>query len=346
MNMRALLLFLAIFGKHTMTQSIDRIKEQRFEGDSCSLKSGGTGICRKASQCRESIRANELHCEFAGNEPVICCSLAPNATFDSSARIVENACSTVRKVEIKIKIADHAVGVVEEALVGEFPFMGLIHYDDNLTRCGAALISDRFLLTAAHCFKNSKPTTVSLGTNQADDPMADNFPIAKIHRHLGYNRTTKQNDIALVELRSSVTMNSQIQAICLHTSSIDLLESVNLTLMGWGRNNTDKLPNSLLKGAVNPVLRSSCQARFTTGGHSIKLTEKQLCALGEKNEEGIATDACEGDSGGPLVLRQNNKYYLVGVVSTGSGCGDENYAGVYTRVASYLDWIIARAWKN
>ncbi|XP_058444540.1 trypsin I-P1-like [Malaya genurostris] len=346
MNIRALLLLLAFYGKHALTQSIDRIEEQRFEGDPCSLKNGSTGICRKTSHCRESTRIGALHCEFSGNEPVICCPLATNATYDSSARIVQSACSTVRKVEIKVKIADHAVGVVEEAMVGEFPFMGLINYDDGVTRCGAALISDKFLLTAAHCFKSSKPTAVRLGTNRADDPLADSFPIAKIHRHLGYNSRTKQNDIALVELRNTVTMNSHIQPICLHTSLIDLPEYVNLTLMGWGKDNAERLPNSLLKGAVNPVLRSSCQTRFTTGGHTIKLTEKQMCALGEKNEEGVATDACEGDSGGPLVLRQNSKYYLVGVVSTGSGCGDDNYAGIYTRVASYLDWIIDRTWKK
>lgn len=344
MVLRAMLLLMALFGRHTMTQSIHRFAEQLFEGDPCPLINGGTGICRKTSQCVGSIRTKELHCEFSGYDAVICCALVPNATFDSSALVVRDACSTVRKTEVRI--AEHAVGVVTEAKVGEFPFMALINYADERIRCGAALITDRFLLTATHCFKHSKPITVRLGTNQADDPMADNYTIAKIHRHKGYNQQTKQDDIALVELRSAVVLNAQVQPICLHTSLIDLSESTNLTLMGWGKDNAEKLPNSLLKGSVSPVLRSTCQTRYTNGGHPIKLTEKQMCALGELNPDGVATDACEGDSGGPLVLREDNKYYLVGLVSTGSGCGDDKYAGIYTRVASYLDWIIQRAWKS
>jgi secreted trypsin-like serine protease len=52
----------------------------------------------------------------------------------------------------------------------------------------------------------------------------------------------------------------------------------------------------------------------------------------------------KGDSGGPLLetrtdLRGEDKYYIVGVVSTGIGCGIAGIPGVYMRVSSYLDWI-------
>ena len=46
-------------------------------------------------------------------------------------------------------------------------------------------------------------------------------------------------------------------------------------------------------------------------------------------------DSCQGDSGGPFAC--NDK--LTGIVSWGAGCADPNYAGVYTRVAHYVDWI-------
>ena len=48
-------------------------------------------------------------------------------------------------------------------------------------------------------------------------------------------------------------------------------------------------------------------------------------------------DSCQGDSGGPFAC--NNK--LTGIVSWGAGCADPDYAGVYTRVANYVDWIEA-----
>jgi secreted trypsin-like serine protease len=52
----------------------------------------------------------------------------------------------------------------------------------------------------------------------------------------------------------------------------------------------------------------------------------------------------QGDSGGPLLETKldtagNDKYYVVGVVSSGFGCGEPGIPGLYTRVSSYIEWI-------
>lgn len=44
----------------------------------------------------------------------------------------------------------------------------------------------------------------------------------------------------------------------------------------------------------------------------------------------------QGDSGGPMVVSG----VLVGVTSYGAGCADPNFAGVYARVTTYIDWIL------
>nr|CAH7735497.1 unnamed protein product [Callosobruchus chinensis] len=65
-----------------------------------------------------------------------------------------------------------------------------------------------------------------------------------------------------------------------------------------------------------------------------------MCAGGERGR-----DSCRGDSGGPLMSYEQNgadqNWYAVGVVSFGpSPCGMENWPGVYTRVGSYMQWIV------
>lgn len=60
-------------------------------------------------------------------------------------------------------------------------------------------------------------------------------------------------------------------------------------------------------------------------------------------------DTCTGDSGGPVqVIRQNRGclWYVVGLTSKGCSCGTKNTPAIYTRVASYIDWIEKEVWGN
>ena len=50
-------------------------------------------------------------------------------------------------------------------------------------------------------------------------------------------------------------------------------------------------------------------------------------------------DACQGDSGGPLICSINQKAILVGVVSHGSGCGEEGKPGIYAKVDFFKEWF-------
>lgn len=51
-----------------------------------------------------------------------------------------------------------------------------------------------------------------------------------------------------------------------------------------------------------------------------------------------------GDSGGPLMMDDNTsegRFTLIGLVSFGPRtCGVSNFAGVYTRISAYINWIM------
>ena len=76
---------------------------------------------------------------------------------------------------------------------------------------------------------------------------------------------------------------------------------------------------------------------LTAGNYT--LSSKQLCAGDGINFDKSSTshDSCQGDSGGPLIIKENDFFYQVGIVSYGTSKCDG--VGVYTNVASYLDWI-------
>ncbi|XP_071824221.1 chymotrypsin-like protease CTRL-1 [Apostichopus japonicus] len=50
-------------------------------------------------------------------------------------------------------------------------------------------------------------------------------------------------------------------------------------------------------------------------------------------------DACQGDSGGPYAVKEADRWYLMGIVSWGIGCGDAGSYGDYTRYSKYHQWL-------
>ena len=41
-------------------------------------------------------------------------------------------------------------------------------------------------------------------------------------------------------------------------------------------------------------------------------------------------------------MNENGKATLVGIISFGFGCADYYYPGVYTKIASFYDWILSK----
>lgn len=93
-----------------------------------------------------------------------------------------------------------------------------------------------------------------MGTISATDALADSYPVANTFRHPEHNRKTKQNDIGLVELRTEVQMNANVEPICLHAELADLPASADLTILGWGITNLGiPLFKTIITAIFNPV---------------------------------------------------------------------------------------------
>ncbi|XP_045213747.2 trypsin alpha-3-like [Mercenaria mercenaria] len=237
-------------------------------------------------------------------------------------------------------LASYIVGG-QEASSGDFPWqVGLIEYDaqgSGYLICGGSMVKKDGVIkviTAAHCLNGKKPDpsmyAVVFGMHKTTDTNGRKIVgAASITVNANYNTRTMSNDIAIIEFPSGTTVNGTFAApICLPTQ--EHYHNEDSLVSGWGTTSSGGSSSSTLQYVWKPLLsRVKCEAT-RNGGH---LDDTMLCA-------GVyGKDACQGDSGGPLVAYRNNKWELVGVVSWGFGCGDENAPGVYANVYYLLSWI-------
>uniref|UniRef100_A0A668UG57 Peptidase S1 domain-containing protein n=1 Tax=Oreochromis aureus TaxID=47969 RepID=A0A668UG57_OREAU len=219
----------------------------------------------------------------------------------------------------------------ENASPGSWPWQATLLIGNGL--CGGSLITDQWVLTAAHCITPSdrNRTIVYLGHNYlfGPDPNKVNRTLEDIFCHPEYDASTKDNDICLVKLSTPVEFTDYILPICLASENSTFYNGTSSWVTGFGDTTGYGSFQETLQEVNVPIVGNNECKCFA------EITENMICA-GLK--EG-GKDSCQGDSGGPLVTKKDSVWVQSGVVSFGYGCALPNRPGVYARVSQYQNWI-------
>jgi len=219
-----------------------------------------------------------------------------------------------------------------EAGENEWPWQVALFIDDAWF-CGGSLITDEYVMTAAHCADGASYFNI-LGYSE---PHRVEITSYEGFTHPDWDPNTLENDIALVRLPEKIEFNDYIRPACLPPSEDENNGYVGelTTPVGWGKNSDNA-------GGITPTLQMVSDLPVIdnpTCNSVYGIIYDGIMCIDSSDGKGV----CNGDSGGSLNMRQegeDNKWTQVGVASfvSSNGCESGDPHG-FTRVAYFGQWI-------
>ncbi|KAM5153083.1 serine protease 53 [Mantella aurantiaca] len=235
---------------------------------------------------------------------------------------------------------------------GEFPWHVTLTYKGK-PLCGGSLISDRWILTASHCFDRTATEDrrdparwrVHLGFTRMGFTPAESSGVtvapSRIVTHQNYVKYTQGSDVALVELPTPVTFTRFISPVCLPRSAHRF--ALRRTCYATGLQNLPEgvpLDSGRFLQKAGQILIGwrTCNCIYNTHLRpdlSDPADPSMLCITESDGKKG----PCQGDSGGGVVCEEGGVWFLAGVISFSQGCHLLDSPTILSSAASYADWI-------
>ncbi|CAG0923919.1 unnamed protein product [Notodromas monacha] len=257
-----------------------------------------------------------------------------------------NQISPYAKKECGITSTERIIGG-RNANLGDYPWQVFLRIQTSnglKMSCGGSLISDKYVLTAAHCLTaaavNVVKITVTVGSVEITDSNRGKSGLQIVSTgwkvHPQWENDGIDHDIGIITIPSIENQQVTWTPVCLPTKTTEDVEVPCIT-SGFGKTSDDEGDKSekRLKFIRTKTLdNEECKRR--SAFMSIYLKPSMICIGGEGGRETV----CSGDSGGPLVKQESGRFVLIGITSFGGTELCETPApSAFTRVKHYLEYI-------
>ncbi|XP_053687246.1 coagulation factor XI-like [Sabethes cyaneus] len=208
--------------------------------------------------------------------------------------------------------------------------------------CGGTLIGIRTVLTAAHCVVehdsialNETLLQIYAGIYSLESvKYSTPYNVSSIVIHEDYNVNRLANDVALLKLIESVSLNQFVQPACVWPVSDNnkTIDGTSAHAVAWGLDENERFSKTLVETSDRLPPSEDCYRQV---GQLLVENNSLICAR---------TKVCNGSGGSGLYVQQNETIYVVGIVSFGPTMGPSRRCGVntltaFSDVAKYYDWI-------
>lgn len=261
----------------------------------------------------------------------------------TSVLLIAQICSLSAEARLWKKTRDLQDGAASTRIIGggeakedRFSYAVSLHTEGNIFQpgshfCGASLIARDMVISAAHCAGGSYDAII--GRHDHGDRDGETVDVVAEYTHPSYSKNTNNYDVMVLKLARPT--EAVVTPVKINSSGSTPSTNAAVTVVGWGVTEWGSTSDELKEVEVTVVSEQSCRSSYYKSYGYNAITDAMLCAADP------GEDSCQGDSGGPLVVKGTNaeEDLLVGVVSWGQGCAEDNFPGVYTRVSSAYDWI-------
>ncbi|CAF3883433.1 unnamed protein product, partial [Rotaria sp. Silwood1] len=201
----------------------------------------------------------------------------------------------------------------EEALPNSWTMIvSLRQTSTNRHFCGGSILSDSYILTAAHCIDTDSPgdVIVAAGMHNKSDENAVIRRVDQIFVHPNWSQPEYLNDIAILRLSEPLELaqNSMLTRTCIPhvhwpTDIQDYPSSgTPLATIGWGHTEMDNHTSS--PDNLHQVQVFSIDNNDPNCTRSLYNKEIQFCAGLSQGGK----DTCQDDSGGPIFQWLGNRW--------------------------------------